>query len=281
MRKTTHRWTRLASAKWEDAWQERLRFLGPHATAFITWPDSRALKIEAYCDARTAADLVKNFGGRATKISPTVWSGVITAPRAPLSIRGKLKIFSDTESWKSWGDRRPRGLLIPSGMAFGTGEHATTASCLRMLCDELPRLPENFSAADLGCGSGILALAAKALGAGAVEAIDNDPAAIRTSKENARLNQLRGLNIRRASVLDWTPALHPDIVLANLYSELLMAAAPLISAALVPGSPLVFSGVLNRQAREVTASLEKNHLSIERIVRRGKWCAGLARRVSH
>jgi ribosomal protein L11 methyltransferase len=164
-------------------------------------------------------------------------------------------------------------------MAFGTGEHATTASCLRMLCDELPRLPENFSAADLGCGSGILGLAAKALGAGPVEALDNDPAAIRTTKENARLNRLRGLTIRRASVLDWTPALRPDIILANLYSELLMAAAPRIAKALAPGSPLIFSGVLNRQADEVTAALVKNHLTIERIVRRGKWCAGLARRI--
>ena len=132
-----HRWTRLSSARWEDVWMERLRFLGHEKIAFTTWPDSRALKIEAYCDERTARQLVKRFGGRATKLAEPIWTGDPARPRGPLSIRGKLKIFSDKPSWREWrkAGRKPDAILIPAGMAFGTGEHATTATCLRRLSD--------------------------------------------------------------------------------------------------------------------------------------------------
>ena len=117
MIKTLHRWTRLSSTKWEDAWTERLRFLGPEKIAFITWQGSHALKIEAYCDEGTAKELVKRFGGRFTKLAKHVWTGDPARPRGPLSIRGKLKIFSDKPSWRKWqkASRKPRRYLHSGG----------------------------------------------------------------------------------------------------------------------------------------------------------------------
>lgn len=277
MSKPTHRWTRIASAKWEDAWEERLRFLGPGRVAFISWPDSRSMKIEAYTNEATVNRLVKEFGGRASRISPAVWSGDDQAPRGPLSIRGKLKIYSDEGQWLEWGDREPRGLFIPAGMAFGTGEHATTASCLRILCDIRARLGEDFAVADLGTGSGILALAAKSLGAGEVFALDNDPAAVRVAKANAKKNKFRGVEIALGSVLEWKPTVRYGLIMANLFSELLMEALLRIVRAMKPGAFLIFSGVLKRQLPEVIQCLEDRGFVIERSVTRGKWSAGLAR----
>lgn len=277
----THRWTRLTTAKWEDAWAERLRFLGPQSVAFLTWPDSRAMKIEAYCDEATARNLERVFGGRRTRLAAHVWSGNPSAPRGPISIRKRLKVFSDEASWRQWGKRAPRGIYIPAGMAFGTGEHSTTASCLRMLCDFHPE--PGFAAADLGCGSGILAIAAEALGAGSVDALDNDPAAIRITRQNARRNRCQNIRVLCGSVLEWPsanlrkPAAHAQyqIITANLFSELLVAAAPRLAAALRPGGILIFSGVLVRQIAEVRAALEARGLASVRLVRRGKWCAGI------
>lgn len=280
MTKNLHRWTRLSSIKWEDAWTERLRFLEPEQLAFVTWPDSRALKIEAYCDEKTARQLVKRFGGRATKIAPHIWTGDPARPRAPLSIRGKLKVYSDEPSWQEWkkNGKKPPGILVPAGMAFGTGEHATTATCLRLLADLAPELPPGFRAVDLGTGSGILAIAAEVFGASEVEAIDYDPAAVRIAKQNARKNRTRKIAVAAGDVLEWKPGKSFDIVLANLFSEVLISATPRIAKATKPAGWFIFSGVLKKQASEVAAALQKSGFIKPRIIPRGKWCAGICRR---
>jgi ribosomal protein L11 methyltransferase len=276
--KNLHRWTRLSSVKWEDAWTERLRFLSPDQLAFITWPDSRALKIEAYCEEKTARQLVKHFGGRATKIAPHIWSGDPARPRAPLAIRGKLKVYSDEASWKEWGQKRPPGILVPAGMAFGTGEHATTATCLRLLADLAPELPEGFLALDLGTGSGILAIAAEVFGAAETLAIDYDPTAVRIARQNARKNRTRHITTETGDVLELRVGKPYDVVMANLFSEVLISATPRIVRATRPGGWLIFSGVLKKQAPEVAAALQKAGFSKPRIIPRGKWCAGICRK---
>lgn len=280
MIKNLHRWTRLSSAKWEDAWVERLRFLGPEQVAFVTWPDSRALKIEAYCDEPTARRLVSRFGGRSTKIAPHIWTGDPARPRAPLSIRGKLKVFSDKPSWSEWrkSGRRPAGILIPAGMAFGTGEHATTATCLRLLADLQEELPENFTALDLGTGSGILAIGATAFGAGRVEALDFDPHAVRIAGQNARANGCKTISLAHGDVLKLKTPRQFDVALANLFSDVLIAAAPRIARAVKPGGWLIFSGVLRKQAAEVSAALKTAQFSTPKIIPRGKWCAGICQK---
>ena len=132
--KIVHRWTRLSSTKWEDVWRERLRFVDPQQIAFFTWRGSQTLKIEAYCSEHTAKKLVKRFGGRVTRLAKDAWKGPPARPREPMSIRGKLKIFADKPAWRRWRKAgKTRAIFIPAGMAFGTGEHATTASCLRLL----------------------------------------------------------------------------------------------------------------------------------------------------
>lgn len=269
-----YRWTRLSSQKWEDAWEERLRFLGPGQVAMITWPNSKALKIEAFTDKRTSALLAKRFGGRVTKVAAQGWSGPPSRPRAPLAIRGKLWVYADEATWKA--AKVPAGALwIPAGMAFGTGDHATTATCLRLLCDLAKELPEGWRALDAGTGSGILALAADRLGASAVEAFDFDPACVRIAKENARNNGCRRVRISKADAREIGAFTRPHLILANLFSELLLASAPGFAKVLLPGGRLIFSGVLRTQSDEVCAGLVRAGFEPPRIIARGKWCAGL------
>ena len=272
-----YRWTRLSSQKWEDAWEERLQLLGPGRVAMVTWPDSKALKIEAFTDKKTADALAKRFGGRVTKVAAHIWNGDQSRPRAPLAIRGKLWVFSDEASWKK-SKRKSDAIWIPAGMAFGTGEHATTATCLRLLCDATGNFPEGWRAIDAGTGSGILGIAAEKLGASAIEAFDFDPVCVRIAKENAKNNGCRRIKVTKADSRKISLFHRADVILANLFSELLLASAPGFARKLANGGWLIFSGVLRKQADEVSAGLVKLGFEPPRIVPRGKWCAGVTRR---
>ncbi len=145
-------------------------------------------------------------------------------------------------------------------MAFGTGEHATTATCLRLLADLAPELPEKFYAMDLGTGSGILAIAAEALGAGNVYASDYDATAVRVAKQNARKNRCKTLTVEEADVFTLKANKVAHVVMANLFSDVLIGASPRIAKATKPGGYLIFSGVLRKQAEEVSRSLGQSRL---------------------
>ena len=161
-------------------------------------------------------------------------------------------------------------------MAFGTGDHATTATCLRLLSDLADKLPDGWRAMDAGTGSGILAIAAERLGASAVEAFDFDPACVRISKANARANKCRKIECTLADARKLGGFHKADVILANLFSELLIASAPGFARKLSSGGTLIFSGVLRTQTDDVVAGLESAGFEAARLVSRGKWCAGIS-----
>jgi len=270
-----YRWTRLSTQRMEEDWSARLSHIDPEHLVMLTQPGSSALKIQVFGDKKTVEMLAKDFGGKTTQLEKEVWTGV--QARAPLSIRGRLRIHSHEDTFREAANTG-RDLFIPAGMAFGTGDHATTATCLRLLCDLVPELPIGWKALDVGTGTGILAIAAEKLGASAVEAFDFDPVCIRVSQENATANECR---IVRFSVADSRRVgsfAKADVVLANLYSELLIASAAGLVKKLRPGGRFIFSGVLLHQAAEVAAALQKCGLLPPRILKRGKWCAGITTR---
>jgi ribosomal protein L11 methyltransferase len=272
-----HRWTRRTTERMEEIWNLRLAHVDPQRVMMSTRPGSGAMVVHVFGPNGELEALRKKFGGRVSKLPPEVWAGDPKRPRAPIPIRGKLRIYGDAAAFREEsGDGR--GILIPAGMAFGTGDHATTATCLRLLCDLAKDLPPGWKALDAGTGTGILAVAAEKLGASQVEAFDFDPVCIRVAKANARANGCRRI---RFSVADSRKAGgfgKADVVLANLYSELLVESAPGLAAKLPAGGWLVFSGVLKRQAAGVCAALAKCGFEKPKTVARGKWVAGLARR---
>ena len=279
-RSATHfTWRKLGAAKWEDAWVERLREVSDRL-AITALAGAKTIRLEAFQLTRTQAErLRKAFGGTvAVQKMPRTVSEAVTKP---IRVRTKLIIVGTERERAALAKNEPkrRVLLIPAGMAFGTGDHATTATCLRFLADvseDLAGVP--WEMLDLGAGSGILALAARMLGAKRAEAGDFDPHAVRTAKENVRLNGLNGVVVKKTDVREWQPTRTWEVVAANLFSDLLQEVAPKIAAAVAPGGRVVFSGILRTQEAEVVAAFRRAGLRIDRLVRKGKWVSGLATR---
>ena len=131
---------------------------------------------------------------------------------------------------------------LDPGLAFGTGTHPTTALCLQWL-ESMPL--HGCTLLDLGCGSGVLAIAALKLGATAATGIDNDPQALLASRDNAVRN-----GVGDALELfdpEQAPARQYDVVVANILANALDALAPRIAAACRPGASLALSGILDGQ----------------------------------
>lgn len=272
-------WKKLASAKWEDAWMERLSVIGPTRLAVTALAGNKSIRIEAWSLKKTeAALLLKQFGGQIRKLKPGPLA-VRPPLREPIRIRRSLLIVS-SEREKRTAGKQERGrkiLLMPAAMAFGTGEHATTACCLRFLSDVAgSHRGRSWEMLDLGSGSGILAIAARMLGARKVEACDFDPHAVRTAVENVRANGVDSITVKKLDVLKWTPKKSHDVVTANLFSEVLIAAAPAIARAVKPGGRLIFSGVLRSQEKETVAAFLKQRFRIDAVSRKGKWVSTLA-----
>lgn len=155
----------------------------------------------------------------------------------------------------SWHEApNPNGLIleVDPGLAFGTGSHPTTRLCMEWL--EAHPLPGK-TVLDYGCGSGILAMVAKKLGAGEVAGVDIDPQAIESAKLNAERNNCEiDFHVPDAFTASQYGEQRFDIVVANILSSPLKLMAPMLSGRVAPGGFLTLSGVLARQAEEVAAA---------------------------
>lgn len=164
-------------------------------------------------------------------------------------------------------------LALDPGMAFGTGLHPTTRLCLAALepLAEAGRL-DGARVLDVGCGSGILAIAALRLGAASALGVDTDPIAIEATLANARRNRLaRQL---RARIGGLPSAEGPfDVVLANLIAGVLVALAPLLGDELRPGGTLLASGIFIDRESEVRAAFASVGLVVESRSEEGDWVA--------
>ena len=139
--------------------------------------------------------------------------------------------------------------LVMAPGAFGSGEHETTASCLEMLA-ALQEV-EGAHLLDLGSGTGILAIAALKLGARRALCVDIDPAAVLTCQLNCRLNGVNDRVEHLCGSLDRVSARPFDLILANIYGDILLALADRLVARARPGAPLLLSGVLYQDDFEV------------------------------
>ena len=148
--------------------------------------------------------------------------------------------------WESNSEFSGQTIIIQPGSGFGTGTHPTTQLCLRWLENNLKA---NNTVLDYGCGSGVLSIAAKILGAGFVEGVEIDPKAILNAEQNNELNNLM------------IPYHHPDsfesnekydIVIANILTAILIRLAPTLGPFI--GHKLVLSGILENQAKDIIQS---------------------------
>lgn len=187
----------------------------------------------------------------------------------PSKITDRIVIKPTWEAYE--GSKDELIIEIDPGMAFGTGTHPTTSLCIKLL--EKYILPGKDAVLDVGCGSGILAIASALLGAKEILAVDIDPIAVRVSKENIELNHLSS-KIRVAEG-DLTKGLNEkaEIVVANLMADLVMMLSRDVAAHLKGKGIYISSGILIEKQVQVVASIEACGFQILDILEEGEWCA--------
>ncbi|BAZ85762.1 50S ribosomal protein L11 methyltransferase [Dolichospermum compactum] len=231
---------------------------------------------------------------------------------APVLHWGLIDEEDWSSSWKQhWqpeeiGDRfliNPAWLPLPEsldrlvirldpGVAFGTGNHATTQLCLESLEMRFGEIPQSFLdteeprkpliIADIGCGSGILGVGAILLGAGKVYAVDNDPLAVKSTFSNRTLNQIRpdsliplegSVDIVR-KIID-QPV---DGIVCNILADVIIELLPEMTAITKPSTWGIFSGILLEQSKAVADALEQNGWIVATLWKRKEWCCLNVRR---
>lgn len=276
-----HVWSKLSGAQWEDAWEERFRGPLQTALAITRLPGGKTIRVEVYCRRQSDARRIqREFGGRVRELKNENWAAASAESLQPIMVRQTLIITHSPETAAEQQAAHPdrHVLCIPGEMAFGTGDHATTATCLRLLSDHAAACRgEPWSLLDLGCGTGILALAAAKLGAQPVEGFDYDPAAVRVANRNARLNKTR-LRFTRDDVTTWKPQRRYDVVAANIFFDVLTLSFPRIAAAMKPGGIVIISGILHTHASECFTAGKKTGLRFDAPIRRGKWVTAVGRK---
>jgi ribosomal protein L11 methyltransferase len=169
------------------------------------------------------------------------WVRLTQSQFDPIPISERLWIVP---SWHEAPDPNAITLVLDPGLAFGTGSHPTTRLCLKWLEQNIKG---GESVLDYGCGSGILAIAAKKLGAGRVLGTDVDAQAITSSRDNAERNQTQA----EFFLPDNLPAGEFDVLVANILTNPLKALMPLLAARVRAGGHIALSGILAEQAGEI------------------------------
>ena len=266
-------WRKSATARWRQQHNQDLERKYGGAVAIIERPEKARIIVEVSCATpKEATQLQDEFGGTIEKLASDWLERFAKRTRSkPLRIGSRLLVGRTPG---------PNTIVIPAEAAFGTGEHATTAMCLRMLERVTRTLPHGWSMFDAGAGSGILAIAGSRFGATRIVAIDNDPLACATARRNARRNRIYNIEFRSGDVLREKLRGKFDIIAANLFSELLIAALPAWLPSLSEDGRLVLSGVLRSQEVVLSRALRSHGCRPAEIRRRGKWIAVLAVRAT-
>ena len=206
----------------------------------------------------------KKFPGRIRKLN--------LRPSSPfqLCIGQRLLITSDHRIVSSKDRSIPR-LKIRAGPAFGSGEHATTHLCLRYLTQFLlDHSKSNPTVLDLGCGSGILALASAKFGAHSL-GWDLDPTAIQEAQRNAKVNRLTSRVLFQIKDALRAPLPKADLIVANLYDSLLLHLLPRLEKHRKAGTTLILSGILQGQENTILRTSRKLSWKLQRRGRIGRW----------
>jgi len=174
-------------------------------------------------------------------------------------------------TWEDY-EKQESDLIIEldPGMAFGTGTHETTSMCIRELEKYVDKTKRVF---DIGCGSGILAIAAAKLGAKEVVAGDLDEVAVKVSKENCELNNVSDKVIVKHGSLFEVVEGKANVIVANIIADIIKILANDVSKFLSEDGVFISSGIIHAKIDEVVEALEKNGFEIVEIVKLGEWSA--------
>lgn len=174
-------------------------------------------------------------------------------------------------SWEEYNNPQGRTVLnIDPGAAFGTGTHATTSLCLGVL-DEATF--DGAKVLDIGCGSGILAIASVLLGAESAVGVDIDAQSVKTAKENAEINNISHKTEFIVGDLADKISGKYDIVCANIVADVIIRLLPDVGQFMTEDGILIVSGIIDIRKEDVLSAVAENGFRIEAEAYRDNWCA--------
>ena len=170
-----------------------------------------------------------------------------------------------------WEEYNPQGeelvIELDPGMAFGTGTHETTRMCIQSL---EKYVKEDSTIFDVGCGSGILAIAAAKLGSKMAVGVDLDPVAVESAKENVGYNNLENIQILYGNLVEVIDG-KADIVVANIIAEVICILTEDVKRVLSNNGYFITSGIIHDRVDMVTKKLEETGFEIVEINKDGEW----------
>jgi len=231
--------------------------------------EQRRLRLEAGLDEIRGLGLGEVDPARFRWVQEEDWAHTWKAYFRPTRVGDRLVVVPTWEAYTPAEGDLP--VYLDPGMAFGTGTHATTALCMRWM----ERLVGPGSRViDVGTGSGILAVAAKRLGAAEVLAIDVDPVAVEVAQANARQNGVE-VDVRRAT-LDQVPEGEADLIVANIIASVIIDILPDVVARLKPGGRFLASGIIAEKKEAVSEAMTEAWLLPVGVHEQDGWVALLA-----
>lgn len=188
------------------------------------------------------------------------------------------KIGERTVIKPTWEDYEAKAeeivVELDPGAAFGTGQHTTTALCIRAL-ETLVK--PGMTVFDVGTGSGVLSIVAAKLGAGRVEAVDFDPVAVRIAAENVRQNSVA--NVVRTGQSDLLKSVEgkADLIIANIIADIIVRLFGEVKESLAAGALMLLSGIIEDRLHDVTKAAARHGFHVERIEEEKGWAAVIVR----
>lgn len=205
------------------------------------------------------------------RVAEEDWATAWMAYYKPVEIGRKLAV---KPSWEEYTPPDGRVVLeLDPGMAFGCGNHPTTTMCMEFL-EGIIKGGETV--ADVGTGTGILAITSAKLGAARVFAVDLDEVAVNVARENVRLNKVEDkVEVLRGNLLDQVNQ-PVDIIIANIVANVIIVLAPDVLRILKPGGIFITSGIIRNRAEEVKEKLEQTGFKVLERKEDGEWVSYLS-----
>ena len=186
----------------------------------------------------------------------------------PIEIGEKLAVVP---SWENYENKQNRTMLnIDPGAAFGTGTHATTSLCLELLQGFVEK---NSRMLDIGCGSGILALASVLLGAESAFGVDIDAQSVKTARENAQINGIDDKVSFEVGDLTEVVSGKYDIICANIVADVVIRLLPDAKNFMTDNGRLIISGIIDLRKDDVLKAVGENGFKVTDEKYKDNWCA--------
>lgn len=266
----------LANSKSEEAWDFidsslfQNRFEGVIVKAYFPESENLVEKIEIIkqnIDLISTYDLDKGLGEvTLSEVYEKDWEHAWKKYYKPTKVGEKIVV---KPSWEDYEKKDGEIILeLDPGMAFGTGTHETTAMCIKSL---EKYVKEDDIVLDIGCGSGILSIAAAKLNAKKAIGVDLDELAVKVSNQNKNINNVEDIvDIRHGNLLDVVPE-KADVVVANIIAEVVVILAEDVSKCLKKDAVFISSGIILEKIEKVKEGLLENGLEVVDVVTMGEW----------